>query len=121
MKASSRLRMPLCAACAGAFAGGVTLLVFGGDGMSDGARLGSANAAPAYAAPGPMPQIDPDFILCHTRPAVGTAASPRGMIRLAATQTEAPQARSNAASPALTFADTETWVGDRALLQMSKL
>ena len=31
----------------------------------------------------------------------------RGMIRLVATQTEVPQARSNAASPALAFADSD--------------
>jgi tetratricopeptide (TPR) repeat protein len=112
MKASSRLWMPLCAACAGALAGGVTLLAFDGEGMSDGARLGSANATPAYAALDPaLPQSDLDFILCHTRPAAGIATT-RGMIRLAATQTEVPQARSNAASPALAFADTDPPVWD---------
>src|SRR5262245_66600753 len=105
MKASSRLRMPLCAACAGALAGGVTLLAFDGEGLSEGARLGSANAAPAYAAAGPMPQIDPDFILCHTRPAAG-GTTMRGMIRLGATPTGAPQARPNAHSPAPAFAAT---------------
>src|SRR4029453_3474619 len=111
MKASSRLRMPLCAACAGALAGGVALLAFDGEGTSEGARLGSGGATPAYAATGPMPQIDPDFILCHTRPA-SSIATPRGMIRLAATQTEVLQARSNAASPALAFADTDPPVWD---------
>ena len=111
MKAPSRLRMPLCAACAGALAGGVTLLAFDGERMSEGARLGSASAAPTYAAAGPMPQIDPDFILCHARPVAG-GATMRGMIRLAATQTEVPQARSNTASPALAFADTDPPVWD---------
>jgi hypothetical protein len=67
MKASSRLRMPLCAACAGAMVGGVTLLAFDGEGRTDGSRLRSANAAPAYAAAGAAPQIDPDFILSATR------------------------------------------------------
>jgi tetratricopeptide (TPR) repeat protein len=113
MKAPSRLRMPLCAACAGALAGGVTLLAFDGERTSEGARLGSANAAPAYAALDPaLPQSDLDFILCHTRPAAGGGVTIRGMIRLAATQTEVPQARSNAASPALAFADTDPPVWD---------
>src|SRR5262249_1447615 len=84
---------------------------FDGESMSDGARLSSANAASGYAAADPTPRIDPAFILCHTQPAVG-GAGPRGMIRLAATQTEVPQARSNAASPALRFADTDPPVWD---------
>jgi tetratricopeptide (TPR) repeat protein len=111
MKASDRLRMPVCAACAGALAGGVTLFALNGDGISGAARLASADAAPTRAALRPAPQVDLDFILCHRPPAIGVNAM-RGMIRLAATQTEVPQAKSNAASPALTFADTDPPIWD---------
>jgi tetratricopeptide (TPR) repeat protein len=113
MKASIRPRMPLCAACAGALAGGVALFAFDGERTSAAARLAAASAAaPAQAAPGAGPQLDPDFAICVARPAAG-AASARGMIRIAATQTEAPQAKTNAASPALAFADSDppVWEG----------
>jgi tetratricopeptide (TPR) repeat protein len=111
MKASDRLRMPVCAACAGALAGGVTLFALNGDGISRAARLASADAAPTQAALRPAPQLDLDFILCHRPPTIGVNAT-RGMIRLAATQTEVPQAKSNAASPALAFADSDPPVWD---------
>ncbi|HEY6993641.1 MAG TPA: tetratricopeptide repeat protein [Xanthobacteraceae bacterium] len=111
MKASIRPRMPLCAACAGALAGGVALFAFDGERMSEVARLAAANAAPAQAAPSAGSQRDWDFIVCHTPPAA-YAATTRGMIRLAATPSEAPQAKANAASPALAFADSDPPVWD---------
>jgi tetratricopeptide (TPR) repeat protein len=88
--------MPLLAACAGGFAAGAALLVFGGERVAEGARL--------VSAPGPGAQANWDFVLCHN-PAV--AAATRGMIRLAAAQNEVPQAKSNAASPALAFGETD--------------
>ncbi len=104
MKASIGSRAPLCAACAGAFIGGV--LLFALEGESDAARLASAYAGPRAAAPGARLPVDWDIILCHTRLGLGSATT-RGLIRLAAAQTEAPQARTNAASPALAFANTD--------------
>src|SRR5262245_54559666 len=53
-----------------------------------------------------------EAITCHT-PSKPAAAITSSMIRLAAAQTEAPQAKTNAASPALAFADTDppVWHG----------
>jgi tetratricopeptide (TPR) repeat protein len=106
MKALLALRMPLCAVCAGVVVGGVALFAVDGESKSDAARLA------AQPAPGLSPQLDADFILCHTRPAVGGLT---GLIRLAATQTEVPQARSNAAAPTFTDTDPPLWNGLGAL------
>jgi tetratricopeptide (TPR) repeat protein len=105
------LRMPLAAACAGALAGGATLLMFDGEPLFEGARPASASPAPADAAAAAGRAADWDFILCNTGSTTGATSS--GRLRLAAAQTEAPQARLNAASPALAFADTEppVWYG----------
>ena len=54
---------------------------------------------------------DLDFLLCHT-PTKAVGAVTRSMIRVAAAQTEAPQAKTNAASPALAFADSDPPVWD---------
>ena len=104
MIAVMRLRAALLATSAGACAGGLVLLALGGERASEAAWFVSANAAAAIALPSSMRDIGGDFALCQT-----TAVAPmtRGMIRLVATQTEVPQARSNAASPALAFADSD--------------
>jgi tetratricopeptide (TPR) repeat protein len=104
LKAPIRPRMPLCAACAGALAGGVALIAFDGERASEAARLAAATVAPVPAAAGAGSQLDPDFVVCSTPPA---------LIRLAAAQTEAPQAKTNAASPAPAFADSDppVWEG----------
>jgi hypothetical protein len=104
MKAVMRLRTALLATSAGACAGGLVLLALSGERASEAALVVSANAAAAIAAPDSMRELGLDFALCQT-PAV--APMTRGMIRLVATQTEVPQARSNAASPALAFADSD--------------
>jgi tetratricopeptide (TPR) repeat protein len=111
MKVSIRPRVPLCAACAGALAGGVALFAFDGERSSEAARLAAASGAAALAAPSAGSRLDGDFIFCR-EPQAAHAATTRGMIRLAATRTEAPQARSNAASPALAFADSDPPVWD---------
>jgi tetratricopeptide (TPR) repeat protein len=104
MKAVTRLRTALLATSAGACAGGLVLLALSGERASEAALVVSANAAAAIATPDSMRELGWDFALCQT-PAV--APMTRGMIRLVATQTEVPQARSNAASPALAFADSD--------------
>jgi len=104
MKAVMRLRTALLATSAGACAGGLVLLALSGERASEAAQFVSANATPAIAVPDSMRELGWDFALCQT-PAV--APMTRGMIRLVATQTEVPQARSNAASPALAFADSD--------------
>ena len=50
--------------------------------------------------------MDWDFVLCRTQSGIG-AVMTSGKVRVAATQTEAPQATSNAALPALGFADSD--------------
>src|SRR6516225_3730820 len=110
MKALMRSRMSLFTACTAAFAGGLALLISNGERMSEGAGLASANAAPTNAALA-SGWNDLDFLLCHT-PAKPATTITSSMIRLAAVQTEAPQAKTNAASPALAFADTDPPVWD---------
>jgi len=110
MRALMRSRMSLFTACTAAFAGGVALLISNGERMSEGAGLASANAAPTNAAL-VSGWNDLDFLLCHT-PTKAASAMTSGMIRLAAAQTEAPQAKTNAASPALAFADTDPPIWD---------
>jgi hypothetical protein len=104
MKAVMRLRTALLATSAGACAGGLVLLALSGERASEAALFVSANGAPAIAVPDSMRELGWDVALCQT-PVV--APMTRGMIRLVATQTEVPQARSNAASPALAFADSD--------------
>jgi tetratricopeptide (TPR) repeat protein len=108
MTARSRLRMPLLAAGAGAIAAGAALLVLGGERSAEGARLAATNRVQVATAP--SPQANWDFVLCHSPAA---AAATRGMIRLAATQTEVPQAKTNAATPALAFGESDPplWEG----------
>src|SRR6266516_3774868 len=110
MKALMRSRMSLFTAGAAAFAGGLALLISNGERISEAARLASANAAPTSAEPA-FGWNDLDFLLCHT-PTKAASAMTSGMIRLAAVQTEAPQAKTNAASPALAFADTDPPIWD---------
>src|SRR5262245_1699361 len=110
MKALMRSRMSLFTACTAAFAGGLALLISNGERMSEGAKLASANAAPTNAALA-SGWNDLEFLLCHT-PSKPATAITSSMIRLAAAQTEAPQAKTNAASPALAFADTDPPVWD---------
>src|SRR5262249_3621894 len=110
MKALMRSRMWLFTAGAAAFAGGVGVLICHRERLSHAPRLASANAAPTSAAPA-SGWNDLDFLLCHTPPKAATAIT-SSMIRLAAAQTEAPQAKTNAASPALAFADTDPPVWD---------
>ncbi len=110
MKALMRSRMSLFTAGAAAFAGGLALLISNGERISEAARLASANAAPTSAEPA-SGWNDLDFLLCHT-PTKAASAMTSGMIRLAAAQTEAPQAKTNAASPALAFADTDPPIWD---------
>jgi len=110
MKALMRSRMSLFTAGAAAFAGGLALLISNGERISEAARLASANAAPTSAEPA-SGWNDLDFLLCHT-PTKAASAMTSGMIRLAAVQTEAPQAKTNAASPALAFADTDPPIWD---------
>jgi hypothetical protein len=110
MKPLSRSWMSLFVACAAAFAGGLALLIANGERILEGARLASANAAPTSTVPA-SEWNDLDFLLCHT-PTKAVGAVTRSMIRLAAAQTEAPQAKTNAASPALAFADSDPPVWD---------
>ncbi len=110
MKALMRSRMSLFTAGAAAFAGGLALLISNGERISEAARLASANAAPTSAEPA-SGWNDLDFLLCHT-PTKAASAMTSGMIRLAAAQTEAPQAKTNGASPALAFADTDPPIWD---------
>src|SRR6516165_3081645 len=91
MKALMRSRMSLFTAGAAAFAGGLALLISNGEPTSG--------------------WNDLDFLLCHT-PSKASTAITSSMVRLAAAQTEAPQAKTNAASPALAFADTDPPVWD---------
>jgi tetratricopeptide (TPR) repeat protein len=106
MIAVMRLRAALLATTAGACAGGLALLALGGERVSEAASFAPARAAAAVALPGAGWDIGGDFVLCQS-PATHVAPMTRGMIRLVATQTEVPQARSNAASPALAFADSD--------------
>jgi tetratricopeptide (TPR) repeat protein len=98
------LRMPLCAACAGALAGGVAMFGLSGERIADAAQLASGNTALASALPASQRPIDWDFVLCHTLP---RALMTSGPIRLAAAPGEAPQAKTNQAAPAPAFADTD--------------
>src|SRR5260370_7323220 len=93
--------MLLCVACAVAAGGGIALLLARGGRILEGARLASANAAPTSIMPA-SEWNDLEFLLCHT-PAKAVGAVGRSVIRVAAAQTEAPQAKTNAASPALAF------------------
>jgi hypothetical protein len=102
--------MSLFVACAAAFAGGLAQLIANGERILEGARLTSANAAPTSTAPA-SEWNDLDFLLCHT-PTKAVGAVTRSMVRLVAVQTEAPQAKTNAASPALAFADSDPPVWD---------
>src|SRR6201993_2768152 len=110
MKPMIRSRMSLFVACAAASAGGLAPLIANGERILEGARLASANAAPTSIMP-TSEWNDLDFLLCHT-PTKAVGAATRSMIRVAAAQTEAPQARTNAASPALAFADSDPPVWD---------
>src|SRR5215470_10179967 len=110
MKPFIRSRMSLFVACAAAFAGGLALLIANGERILEGARLASANAAPTSTMPA-SEWNDLDFLLCHT-PTKAVGAVTRSMIRVAAAQTEAPQPKTNAASPALAFADSDPPVWD---------
>src|SRR6516164_5295397 len=110
MKALMRSRMSLFTAGAAAFAGGLALLISNGERTSEAARLASANAAPTSAEPA-SGWNDLDFLLCHT-PSKASTAITSSMVRLAAAQTEAPQAKTNAASPALAFADSDPPIWD---------
>src|SRR5437870_5922640 len=110
MKPLIRSRMSLFVACAAASAGGLALLIANGERILEGARLASANAAPTSIMPA-SEWNDLDFLLCHT-PTKAVGAVTRSMIRVAAAQTEAPQAKTNAASPALAFADSGPPVWD---------
>ena len=111
MKPFIRSRMSLFVACAAAFVGGLALLIANGERILEGARFASANAATRSTVPA-SEWNDLDFLLCHT-PTQAAGAVTRSMIRLAAAQTEAPQAKTNAASPALAFADSDppVWNG----------
>ena len=106
MRSLMRLRAALFATTAGACAGGLVLLALSGERVSEAAQFVGANIAPAIATPDAAWQPGPDFALCQPA-ATARAPMTRGMIRLVATQTEVPQARSNAASPALAFADSD--------------
>src|SRR5246127_2572171 len=110
MKPMIRSRMSLFVACAAASAGGLAPLIANGERILESARLASANAAPTSTMPASK-WNDLDFLLCHT-PTKAVGAVTRSMIRVAAAQTEAPQAKTNAASPALAFADSDPPVWD---------
>src|SRR5215471_15097288 len=111
MKPFVRSRMSLFVACAAAFVGGLALLIANGERILEGARFASANAATRSTVPA-SEWNDLDFLLCHT-PTQAASAVTRSMIRLAAARTEAPQAKTNAASPALAFANSDppVWNG----------
>src|SRR6185436_5915499 len=106
MRSLMRLRAALFATTAGACAGGLALLALSGERVSEAAQFAGTNIAPAIATPDAAWAPGPDFALCQTA-ATGRAPMTRGMIRQVATRTEVPQARSNAASPALAFADSD--------------
>src|SRR6476469_5049168 len=106
MRSLMRLRAALFATTAGACAGGLVLLALSGERVSKAAQFVGANIAPAIATPDAPWEPGPDFALCQPA-ATARAPMARGMIRLVATQTEVPQARSHAASPALAFADSD--------------
>ena len=102
MAKSIPARRPLLAACAVLGGAGLLAFIIADQRIAASAGLASAGAAPA--------EVDPHSALCHS------PASTRGtigMIRLAAQQTEVPQAEMKAASPALAFADTDPpqWEG----------
>src|SRR6195256_4348315 len=105
MKAVMHLRTARLATTAGACAG-LALLALSSERVFEAAQLGSASAAPAIAVPDVGREFGWDFALCQTR-TTSVAPMTHGMIRLVAAQTEVPQARSNAASPALAFADSD--------------
>src|SRR5262249_12266219 len=94
----------------GGAAGARALLTPKGGCLSEGANAAAATAARTTAA-WPSGGNDLVSLLCHT-PSKPATAITSGMIRLAAAQTEAPQAKTNAASPALAFADTDPPVWD---------
>src|SRR3954451_16075619 len=106
MRSLIRLRAALFATTAGAGAGGLALVALSGERVSEAAQFAGTNIAPAIATPDTAWDPGPDFALCQAA-ATARAAMTHGMIRLVATQTEVPQARSNAASPALAFADSD--------------
>ena len=121
MRSLMRLRAALFATTAGACAGGLALLALSGERVSEAAQFVGADIAPAIATrslaatrtntpaiatPDAAWEPSADFALCQPA-ATARAPMTRGMIRLVATQTEVPQARSNAASPALAFADSD--------------
>ncbi|MGZ3327332.1 MAG: hypothetical protein ACXU85_09230, partial [Xanthobacteraceae bacterium] len=106
MIAVMRLRAALLATTAGACAGGLALLALGGERVSEAASFAPAGAATAIALPSAGWDVGGHFVLCQS-PTTAVAPMTRGMFRLVATQTEVPQARSNAASPALAFADSD--------------
>src|SRR3979411_237166 len=105
MKAVMHLRTALLATTAGACAG-LALLALSSERVFEAAQLGSASAAPAIAVPDVGRAFGWAVALCQTR-TTSVAPMTHGMIRLVAAQTEVPQARSNAASPALAFADSD--------------
>src|SRR3954454_9583206 len=111
MRSLIRLRAALFATTAGACAGGLALLALSGERVSEAAQLAGTNIAPAIATPDTAWAPGPDFVLCQTE-VTARAAMTRGVIRVVATQTEVPQARSNAASPALAFADSDQQLWD---------
>ena len=111
MKTPRVMRMSLVATCMGAEAGAVALFTLDGAPVFEGPQLASASAAPANAPSISARPVDWDFILCHT-PSGINAVMTRGKVRVAATQTEAPQARSNAALPALGFPDSDPPIWD---------
>src|SRR3954466_9762349 len=106
MRSLMRLRAALFATTAGACAGGLVLLALSGERVSKAAQFVGANIAPAIATPDAPWEPGPDFALCQPA-ATARAPMTRGMIHLVATQTEVPQARSHASSPALAFADSD--------------
>lgn len=105
MKAVIRLRTILLATSAGACAGALAVVALSGERAAEAAQFPSGDAAAAIAMPGPWRELGGD-LLCQTA-MTSVAPMTRGMIRLVAAQTEVPQARSNAASPALAFADSD--------------
>jgi len=102
MRKSIPVGLPLLAACAALGGAGLLALTIADQRIAAGAGLAAAGAAPAA--------IDPTSALCHTPRSTGTTID---MIRLAAQQTEVPQAEMKAATPALAFADTDPpqWEG----------
>ena len=97
MKPLIRSWMSPFVASAAAFAGGLALLIANDERILEGTRLASANAAPTSTMPA-SEWNDLDFLLCHT-PTKAVGAVTRSMIRVAAAQTEAPQAKTQSRRP----------------------